>query len=57
MTPDPTATQDQPPNFRKDGKLYLIRCFACGGELGKENYAPFVYRSKCAWCGWREDDG
>lgn len=47
--------QDRYPNFRKSGKFYLVRCFACGGEHGKENYAPAVSDGQCAWCGWKED--
>lgn len=50
--------QDRPPNFRsKDGKLYLVRCFACEPEHGRENYAPAVASSECAWCGWSEVEG
>ena len=48
--------QDQPPNFRKDNTLYLVRCFACDHALGRENYGPAVASGECAWCGWREDD-
>ena len=44
--------QDKHPNFREDGKLYLVRCFACGGKYGKENYAMAVSSGQCAWCGW-----
>ena len=52
------VNQDRPPNFRdKDGKLFLVRCFACGGERGKENYAPSVPSGQCAWCGWTEKMG
>ena len=46
------VNQDKHPNFRgKDGKLYLVRCFACN----KENYSPAVASGQCAWCGWKED--
>lgn len=49
--------QDRPPNFRGvNGKLYLIRCFACDPERGRENYAIAVADGKCAWCGWSEAD-
>lgn len=42
------------PNFKgKDGRLYLIRCYECGGEYGRENYAPAVADGVCAWCGWK----
>lgn len=48
--------QEQHPNFRgENGKLYLVRCFACGGERGTENYAPMVADGQCAWCGWEEE--
>jgi hypothetical protein len=47
--------QDRPPNFRdKDGKLYLVRCFACSPKRGTENYALSVSSGRCAWCGWEE---
>lgn len=37
--------QDQRPNFRdKEGRLFLVRCFACGGEYGRENWAPAKIR-------------
>jgi ribosomal protein L37E len=46
------VNQDRPPNFRADdGRLYLVRCFACG----RENYALAVRGGECAWCGWYED--
>lgn len=50
------VNQDRHPNFRGDnGKLYLVRCFACRDpEHGKENYAMCVALSLCAWCGWQE---
>jgi hypothetical protein len=53
---NPKANQDRPPNFRgKEGNLYLVRCFVCGGEYGTENYAPAVATGQCAWCGWKEE--
>lgn len=48
------SEQDRPPNFREEGKLYLIRCFACAPEHGRENYALAVPSGTCAWCGWSE---
>lgn len=45
------GVQDQPPNFREAGKLYLVRCRVCD----RENYAPAVASGQCAWCGWSED--
>lgn len=50
-------TQDRPPNFRgEDGSLYLVRCFACNPEHGRENYAPNVASGICTWCGWSESE-
>ena len=46
--------QHQPPNFTKSGRLYLIRCFKCVPEYGKENWAPYVASGQCAWCGWKQ---
>lgn len=52
---DEKVNQDRHPNFRdKKGKLYLVRCFACGGKLGTENYTMAVASGQCAWCGWKE---
>jgi len=36
-------------NFVENGKLYLVRCMACGDT---ENYAPMIATGQCAWCGW-----
>ena len=48
---------DQHPNRRQaNGTLLLIRCYACGGERGTENYAPAVLTGQCAWCGWKEEE-
>jgi hypothetical protein len=52
--PDFSVDQDQGQNFRDKGKLYLVRCYCCGGETGRENWAPYVASGVCAWCGWRE---
>ncbi len=54
MSQKPSVNQDCKPNFREEGKLYLVRCFSCGGEYGKENYMPAVATGRCAWCGWEE---
>ena len=49
--------QDRTPNFRdKNGRLFLVRCFACGSERGRENYAMAVADGQCAWCGWTEKE-
>lgn len=52
-SPRPRVDQDREPNFRdKSGKLYLVRCFACDAERGRENWAMMVARGICSWCGW-----
>lgn len=48
---------DRSPNFRdKDGKLFLVCCFNCDSEKGKENYALNVALGQCTWCGWSEKE-
>lgn len=49
------VNQDRGPNFRSDdGRLYLVRCYACNPDHGTENYALAVADGQCAWCGWKE---
>lgn len=48
--------QDRAPNFRENGDLYLVRCFACAPGRGRENYALMVASGACAWCGWSESE-
>jgi len=51
--------QEQGANFRgKNGKLYLVRCYACGDKdgRGRENWAPAVASGTCAWCGWSGEE-
>jgi hypothetical protein len=50
----PCVNQDRPPNWRTGGLLFLVRCFACDPEKGRENYALCVSGGICAWCGWRD---
>lgn len=46
---------DRFPNFTGDeGKFFLVRCFACKKDGGKENYLPAVSLGTCSWCGWSE---
>ena len=53
-----TTIQDRPPNFRdENGKLFLVRCFACDPERGRENWAMAVAGGTCSWCGWHEGRG
>lgn len=52
---DETAQQDRRPNFRDgSGKLFLVRCYACESNFGRENWSPAVATGRCAWCGWQE---
>jgi hypothetical protein len=51
---EPATVNDRRPNFRKDGRLYLVRCFACEPERGTENYVLSVTFGQCAWCGWKD---
>jgi hypothetical protein len=49
------SIQDRPPNFRDEkGNLFLVRCFACWPEHGRENWAVVVATGTCAWCDWYE---
>lgn len=42
-------------NFRsKEGKLFLVRCYVCDPEYGRENYAMAIAGGECAWCGWSD---
>lgn len=50
------SIQDRGPNFREDGKLYLLRCFKCEPNYGRENYMLAVASGQCAWCGWKEEE-
>jgi len=51
------VNNEQEPNFRaEDGRLFLVRCFACKPKGGKENYIMSVASGQCAWCGWVEKD-
>lgn len=53
MSNNTNTIQDRNPNFRdKDGKLYLVRCYNCDPESGKENYSLAVSSGFCNWCGW-----
>lgn len=52
------SVNDRSPNFRAtdgSGRLFLVRCFACGGERGRENWGPAVASGYCAWCGWKSE--
>jgi hypothetical protein len=63
MTPNKPGSeaatiQDRRPNFRsrsKDRQLFLVRCFNCVPNHGRENWAPAVASGQCAWCGWKEE--
>ena len=48
---------DRPPNFRdKDGNLYVLRCFKCDPENGRENHGAAVSSGICAYCGYRGEE-
>jgi len=42
------------PNFYRNNKFYLVRCYICDKNEGRENWAVFVATGKCAWCGCDE---
>jgi hypothetical protein len=54
MTAQSSSVQDRYPNYREDGRLFLLRCFVCGGTYGRENWSPAVSSGECAWCGWSD---
>jgi len=55
MLPASVAKQERSPNFRDEhGRLFLVRCFQCDPDRGRENWAPAVASGQCAWCGWTE---
>jgi len=52
------TVQDKKPNFRdKSGKLFLVRCFICEPDRGRDNWKPAVASGTCAFCGWKENKG
>lgn len=52
---DKKTINDRSPNFREDGDIYLVRCFApVHGDCGRENWVGAVADGVCAWCGWEE---
>ncbi len=49
---------DREPNFRWPlgyGRLFLVRCFACEPERGRENWVMAVSSGVCVWCQWTEE--
>lgn len=49
--------QNRPPNFRDEsGHFYLVRCFSCEPERGRENYAFAVAAGICFECEWSESE-
>lgn len=38
-------------NFWEGGKFYLVRCYVCAPDRGRENYLPAAASGRCAWCG------
>lgn len=54
-----TTLQEQlrdPNFFGRDGSFYLIRCYHCDPEYGRENWAMAVATGTCNWCGWSTPD-
>lgn len=51
----PRHINDRQPNlYSDDGDVfYLIRCFNCDKDHGRENHALHIAAGQCAWCGWR----
>lgn len=47
--------QNQKRGANTDG--LLVRCYTCGGERGRENWAMAVASGRCAWCGDTYDNG
>jgi len=55
------ANQLQEPNFTSNKKFFMVRCFKCDPEHGRENHAAAVASGECIWCGDKvevlEEDG
>lgn len=49
----PRHINDRQPNFYHGDRFWLVRCFACDKDRGRENYASSVPSGCCAWCGWK----
>jgi len=57
MSEHADIVQDRTPNFRDEGgRLFLVRCFACSPDHGRENWVMKVADGQCHWCGWKEED-
>lgn len=55
-TVDIRTLQNRPPNFRDEkGNLFLVRCFNCNSDYGRENYVMNGASGVCTWCGWKEE--
>lgn len=51
------GVNERKPNYRDGaGNFYLVRCFACDPEHGREKYAPSVALGLCGWCGAGEGE-
>ena len=50
----PHHINDRKPNFYSDdeSQFFLVRCFACDEEHGRENDATVVASGRCFACGW-----
>jgi len=55
---DGKGVNERKPNYRDGaGGEYLVRCFACDPEHGRENWAPAVATGRCAFCGAMMGEG
>jgi hypothetical protein len=46
---------DRSPNFTSlEGKFFLVRCYNCDKDNGRENSTIAVASGVCAFCGWSE---
>jgi len=55
ITQERKTIQDRQPNFRIEGRLFLVHCFNCGHpEVGRANDPFFVAFGKCKYCSWQE---
>lgn len=53
MSDNTKTIQDREPNFRDEqNNLFLVHCFNCDYEFGRENYSSVVSCGYCNWCGW-----
>lgn len=49
--------QKRSPNFEEGGQWYMVRCFTCSPNGGRENWAMAVATGQCCWCGDKIGEG